>query len=65
MRRCQRLPAGAAWARPSAASATLRPKVKPLSTVCHIVAMPAPGAQRAELTTWSRWAASRRTASAV
>ena len=65
MRRCQPFSGGAASARPSAASATFRPKVKPLSTVCHIVAMPAPGAQRIEVTTWSRRAASLRTDSAV
>ena len=65
MRRCQGMPAGTDWARPSAPSATLRPKVKPLSTVCHIVAIPAAGAQRVAVTTWSRLAISRRTDSAV
>ena len=46
MRRCQGRFAGTALAPPSAPRATLRPKVTELRTVCHIAAMPAPGAQR-------------------
>ena len=60
IRRCHGFHAGA-----EGSTTTLWPKVALLTIVCHVVAMPAAGDQRARLTIWSRLAARRRTASTV
>ena len=65
MRRCQRSSAGAGAPEPSAARATLWPKVTEFSSVCQVRARLGPAAQRRRRTTWSRWATSRRTDSTV